>query len=184
MRYGYARVSTAEQETDMQLRALERDGCQKIFKETRSGGSMQKRPMLAALLDQVRAGDAMVVYKLDRVARSLKDLLFILERLEARQVAFVSLTETIDTSTAAGRMMMQMVGAFAEFELAMIRERTTAGMRAAMARGVVVGRPRGLPPIMEAAAIAAARSGEQSISQVARDYGVHVSSIKRALARV
>ncbi len=129
------------------------------------------------------AGDVLVVYKLDRVARSLKHLLHVIDELQAKGVEFRSLTESIDTSTPAGRMMMQMLGAFAEFELAMIRERTRAGLRAAMARGSKPGRPRALEPQHEHEAVTRFRAGGITKSALAREYGTHISSIKRALAR-
>jgi len=182
MLYGYARVSTQEQETHAQIDALRKVGVDFVFEEKRSGGDA-RRPVLTGLLDQLQAGDALVVYKLDRVARSLKHLLHVLDELEAKHVSFRSLTESIDTSTPAGRMMMQMLGAFAEFELAMIRERTRAGLAAAMARGARPGRPRAMSPHDEAEAVRLFLAGAMTKSAIARKYGTHISSIKRALAR-
>jgi DNA invertase Pin-like site-specific DNA recombinase len=134
MLLGYARISKSDdQKTAPQIRALKEAGCKKIFEESASGGRWD-RPQLHRLLDQLRAGDTLMVWKLDRLSRSLKDLLTILERIEAAGAQFRSLTEAIDTSGAAGRMLMQMLGAFAEFERAMIRERTHAGLREARQR--------------------------------------------------
>ena len=127
MLIGYARVSTHEQDNQTQTHVLASSGCEKIYQETASGGRWD-RPQLHALINQLREGDVVVVWKLDRLSRSLKDVLIILERIDAAGAHFKSLTEQIDTSTAAGRMMMQMVGAFAEFERAMLRERTKQGL--------------------------------------------------------
>ena len=121
MNFGYARVSTSEQETTLQLDALKRAGVKQIFQEKRSG--VATRPVLADLLKQLKKGDKIYVYKIDRFARSLIDLLGILQKIETVGATFQSLTETIDTSTGAGRMMMHMLGAFAEFEQRMIPER-------------------------------------------------------------
>lgn len=122
---GYARVSKGDdQSTAAQSRALETAGCKRVFEEAASGGRWD-RPKLLEMIGQLREGDVVVVWKLDRLSRSLKDLLHILERIEGAGAGFRSLTEAIDTTTAAGRMMMQMVGSFAEFERAMIRERTS-----------------------------------------------------------
>ena len=128
MLIGYARVSKGDdQSTAAQKRALKEAGCDRLFEEAASGGRWD-RPQLHRMLDQLRPGDIVVVWKLDRLSRSLKDLLHILEKLEVAGAGFRSLTESIDTTTPAGRMMMQMVGSFAEFERAMIRERTSAGL--------------------------------------------------------
>ena len=182
MIYGYARVSTQEQETHAQIDALRKHGVDFVFEEKRSGGD-SRRPVLAGLLDQLQAGDVLVVYKLDRLARSLKHLLTVIDQLEEMGAGFRSLTEAVDTSTPAGRMMLQMLGAFAEFERSMIRERTRAGLQAAMARGARPGRPRAMSPKDEAEAVLLFRSGTMTKSALARRYGTHISSIKRALAR-
>ena len=123
MLIGYARVSTDDQDTAAQVTALKEAGCERIFREMASGGRWD-RPQLHRLLDQLRPGDVVVVWKLDRLSRSLRDVLMIMDRLGETGAGFRSLTEAIDTTTPAGRMMMQMVGAFAEFERAMLRERT------------------------------------------------------------
>src|ERR1700722_18819675 len=137
---GYARVSKGDDQTNiLQTKALRAAGCRRLFEETASGGRWD-RPELHRLLDQLREGDTLVVWKLDRLSRSLKDVLHIMERIANAGAGFRSLTENIDTTTPAGRMMMQMVGAFAEFERAMIRERTSAGLTAARAEGRIGGR--------------------------------------------
>src|SRR6266567_1388975 len=136
MLIGYARVSTDEQD----VAALKAAGCERIYDEKASGGRWN-RPKLHQLLDQLRKGDVLVVWKLDRLSRSLRDVLTIMERVAEVKAGFRSLTEAIDTTTPAGRMMMQMVGAFAEFERAMLRERTKAGLDSARREGRIGGRP-------------------------------------------
>ena len=137
---GYARVSTNEQETALQLAAMRLAGIELIFEEKRS--SVVHRPVLAQALAALRPGDTLCVYKVDRLARSLIDLMTLLRDLEKRGVAFRSLTEPIETATPAGRLMLQILGAFAEFERNVIRERCAAGRCEAKARGVRFGRPR------------------------------------------
>src|SRR6187551_2304914 len=140
MLLGYARVSKADdQDTAAQVSALKAAGCTRIYEEKASGGRWD-RPELHWVLDHLRAGDVLVVWKLDRLSRSLKDLLHILEKVEAAGADFRSLTEAIDTTGPAGRMLMQMLGSFAEFERAMVRERTRMGLKAAAARGRKGGR--------------------------------------------
>ncbi len=182
MLIGYARVSTQEQETHAQIDALTAAGCGRIFHEKRSGSTM-RRPQLEQLLLSLNPSDTVVVYKLDRIARSLKDLLTIIERIEAAGAEFRSLTEMIDTKSPAGRMIFQIVGAFAEFERELIRERTRVGMEAAARRGVVMGRPRGMSAEDEAEAMRLWRTGRYTKTALARQYNVHISSIKRAIRR-
>jgi DNA invertase Pin-like site-specific DNA recombinase len=182
MQRGYARVSTAEQDTGLQRDALARAGVDQVYEEKRSGAD-SGRPELARLLDELQPGDVLVVYKLDRLARSLSDLLLILERIGKAGAAFRSLTETLDTTSASGRMVMQVLGAFAEFERSLIVERTVSGMAAARKRGARFGRPRAMSPQEEAAAVELVRSREWSLTEAANRYGCHVSSIKRALSR-
>jgi DNA invertase Pin-like site-specific DNA recombinase len=140
MEFGYARVSGHDQDTSLQVATLRKAGVARIFEEKASG--VKKRPALEALLYSIRSGDVIVVYKLDRFARSLADLLRILARIEAAGASFRSLTEAIDTSTPVGRLMLQLLGSFAEFERSVIWERTQAGRKSAVARGVRFGRPR------------------------------------------
>jgi hypothetical protein len=132
---GHARVSKGDDQTNtMQAKALRAAGCRRLFEEAASGGRWD-RPELHRMLDQLREKDTVVVWKLDRLSRSLKDVLHIMERIAQAGAGFRSITENIDTTTPAGRMMMQMVASFAEFERAMIRERTSAGLAAARAEG-------------------------------------------------
>ena len=132
---GYARVSKGDEQSNaVQAKALSAAGCRRIFEEAASGGRWD-RPELHRMLDQLREGDVVVVWKLDRLSRSLKDVLHIMERIGEAGAGFRSITEAIDTTTPAGRMMMQMIGSFAEFERAMIRERTSIWHRRRPGRG-------------------------------------------------
>jgi DNA invertase Pin-like site-specific DNA recombinase len=181
MLLGYARVSTDEQDAAAQRRALEAVGCERIFEEKASGGRWD-RPQLQRLLEQLRPGDVLVVWKLDRLSRSLKDLLHLMEKITEAGAGFRSLTEAVDTTTPAGRMLMQMVGAFAEFEREMIRERTRAGLEAAQAEGRRGGRPRSLSAQQRTEAIKMVNSGRKSAAEVARLFQVHPSTISRLVA--
>ena len=140
---GYARVSTADQETALQLDALKAAGCVRVFSEKASGAN-RGRPELTAALDYMREGDTLVVWKLDRLARSLTQLIETVESLRKRGIELRSLSETIDTTTSAGRLTFNLFGALAEFERDVIRDRTKAGLEAARARGRKGGRPRKL----------------------------------------
>ncbi len=182
MIFSYARVSTQEQETHLQIHALHRAGVTLIYQEKRSGGD-RKRPVLAEVLSLLQPVDTLVVFKLDRIARSLSHLLDILDEMESKGARFQSLTEVIDTKSPAGRMMMQVIGAFAEFERELIRERTRVGMKAAADRGVLFGRAQSMTPANEATAVRRSVYGE-SLTSIARDYGGHMSSVKRAVRRV
>lgn len=182
LNYGYARVSTSEQETTLQLDALKRVGVKHIYQEKRSG--VATRPVLTSLLAKLKPGDKIYVYKIDRFARSLIDLLSILQRIEAAQASFQSLTEPIDTSTGAGRMMMHMLGAFAEFERGIIRERCMAGQQAAMSRGVHCGRPRNLKREQEADIVKLYGQGWYTLDQLAYIFDCHPSTVKRAVYRI
>lgn len=182
MLIGYGRVSTQDQDTAAQVAALRAARCERIFREKASGGRWN-RPELQRLLDQLRPGDVVVVWRLDRLSRSLKDLLHILERIDEAGAGFRSLTEAVDTTTSAGRMVMQMLGAVAEFERSMIRERTRAGLDAAAMRGSRPGRRRKLDENQSRAALQMVRSGEKTPADVARIFHVHPSTIGRLVAR-
>jgi len=146
MKYGYARVSSDDQNPDMQHAALKKDGCKKIFTDQLSGATGIKRPALLRCLKTLENGDTLTVWKLDRLGRSLRDLITMLDDLKQRGVKFRSLTEHIDTDTPTGRAMWQMIALLAELERSMIIERTRAGMKAARARGVRPGRKPTLTP--------------------------------------
>src|ERR1700758_1483028 len=182
MLIGYARVSTSEQETTAQTAALKAAGCERIYREKASGGRWD-RPELHRLLDQLRKGDVLVVWKLDRLSRSLRDVLTIMERLAEAKCGFRSLTEAIDTTTPAGRMMMQMVGAFAEFERAMLRERTKAGLESARQRGRIGGRRPKLKPQQQREIVKLVNTGKKTSADAARLFGVHPATVSRLLQR-
>ena len=177
---GYARVSKADdQDTGPQIEVLEAAGCQRIYEEHISGGRWD-RPELHRLLDRLEPGDVLTVWKLDRLSRSLKDLLLILDKVEKAGAGFRSLTENIDSTTASGRMMMQMLGAFAEFERAMVRERTQAGLRSARAQGWKGGRAPKLSPDQKAEVLTMVKAG-RSTADVARLFRVHRATISRMI---
>ena len=183
MLLGYARVSKGSgQDPAAQVSALTEAGCERLFVE-RMTGSRWDRPELQRLIEQLRKGDVLVVWKLDRLGRSLRDLLLLLERVHATGAGFRSLTEAIDTTTPAGRMMMQMLGAFAEFEREMIRERTRAGLAEARANGRVGGRRRALSKRQEAEVIDMVTSGRSTAADAARTFEVSRATISRILAR-
>lgn len=142
MNVGYARVSSTNQNIDLQINALKKYGVDKIYMEKQS--AVKYRPELDNLLDYVRAGDTVVVWKLDRIARSLKHLIDIVETLKAKEVNFVSITESIDTTTSLGKFFLQINGSFAELERNLIIERTKAGLQAAREKGNIGGRKPGL----------------------------------------
>ena len=183
MLIGYARVSKLDgQDTATQIRALKSAGVERIFEEKASGGRWD-RPKLHQALEQLREGDVFVVWKLDRLSRSLKDLLTLMEQIDARGAGFRSLTEAIDTTTPAGRMMMQMVGSFAEFERSMIRERTKAGLEEARRQGRVGGRRPKLTSQQEQAIVQMVGSEKKSSAEAARLFNVHPSTVSRILAK-
>lgn len=182
MLIGYARVSTQEQETKAQIAALQKSGCELIFQEKASGGRWN-RPELHKLIGQLRNGDIVVVWKLDRLSRSLKDLLTLMDQLNQAGAGFRSLTEAIDTTTPAGRMMMQIVGSFAEFEREMLRERTQSGLNAARKQGRVGGRRPKLSPEQQNEVVRLVTNGEKTAADVARLFKVSPSTISRLLQR-
>ena len=139
MLIAYARFSTKQHDLALQLDALEKAGCEKVFTEKISGAK-RNRPEFKAALEFVREGDTLVVWKLDRLARSLKQLIETVEGLEKRQIGFLSLTEAIDTTSPAGRLIFHIFASLAEFERSIIRERTRAGLEAARRRGRIGGR--------------------------------------------
>ncbi len=182
MLIGYARVSTNEQDAAAQVQALKSAGCEIIFREKASGGRWD-RPELHRLLGQLSKGDIVVVWKLDRLARSLKDVLLIMERIQKEKGGFRSLTEAIDTTTAAGRMMMQMVGSFAEFEREVLRERTQAGLKAARKGGRVGGRRPKLKPEQQKEIVRLVTKGRKTAAEAARLFRVHPSTVSRLVRR-
>lgn len=180
MLIGYARVSTEDQKLRLQRDALKEAGCEKFFREKLSGAS-KVLPERDKLLAFARKGDVVVVWKLDRLGRSLRDLLDVVNTLKERGVGFRSLQEAIDTTTPAGKLTFHIFAALAEFERDMIRERTTAGLAAARTRGAALGRPRSLTP--EQVQMAEAMLADPAISagQVAEQFGIHRSTLYRHL---
>ncbi|MBC5816134.1 MAG: recombinase family protein [Candidatus Eremiobacteraeota bacterium] len=177
---GYARVSTDAQTTALQRDALNAAGCHRLFEEKESG-VRRSRPQLDRALEYLDRGDTLVVWKLDRLGRSLRDLLDAAEVLRERGIALRSLTEHIDTSTAAGKMLYAILGAVAQFERDVLRERTVAGIRAAKARGERIGRPPALTPSQIREAKAMMARGD-SPSHVARILRIGRSTLYRALS--
>jgi DNA invertase Pin-like site-specific DNA recombinase len=180
MRIGYARVSTQDQHPSLQLDALQAVGCAKVFVEQASG-AQRDRPQLQAALDYLRPGDTLVVWKLDRLARSLKQLIETMECLAAREIGFHSLTEAIETTTAGGRLVFHIFASLAEFERAIIRERTRAGLDAARARGRTGGRPPALTARDLTAAKAMLADPTLTVEDVARQLHVAPSTLYRHL---
>ena len=188
MLVGYARVSTRDQNPDLQLDALSEAGCGKIFTEQRSG-ARRDRPELAKALGYVRAGDVLVVWKLDRLARSLRQLIGTVGRLEEAEIGFRSLTEAIDTTTPGGCPVFHIFGSLAEFEREIVRERTLAGLDSARARGRTGGRPAklGAKEIEAARAMLGGSPGSSSgaggltFAEVCRQLGVGRSTLYRHL---
>ncbi len=174
MKIGYARVSTRDQSFDLQTDALAAAGCDKLYREVASGAHTD-RPQLDALLADLRAGDVLVVWKLDRLGRSLKHLVELVGQLMERDVGLQSLNDPVDTTTAQGRLVFNIFASLAEFECELVRERTQAGLSAARARGRLGGRPKGLSPKAESISRAAAalyREGELSVQAIADHLGI------------
>jgi DNA invertase Pin-like site-specific DNA recombinase len=180
MLIGYARVSTRDQKAHLQLDALREAGCAKIFEEAASG-ARRDRPELNAALEFMRAGDTLVVWKLDRLARSTRQLLETVERLSQRQMGFKTITQDIDTTNAGGRLIFTVFGAIAEFEREIIRERTRAGLDAARSRGRKGGRPRSLSEKDLKQARALLTDPEITVEDIARRFGVGPSTLYRYL---
>jgi DNA invertase Pin-like site-specific DNA recombinase len=182
MKIGYARVSTLDQNPDLQIQKLKEFGCERVIMEHASS-SQQNRPALARLLNEIiRPGDALVVWKLDRLARSLRQLIETAAELEKHQIGLVSLTDNIDTTTPGGRLVFHVIGAISEFEAALIRERTRAGLVQARLQGKVGGRP---PLISEKDLIAAKSLLETTnltANEVARRFRIGRSTLFRQLS--
>lgn len=180
MLVGYARVSTQDQKPALQLDALKTVGCEKVFRE-KASGAQRDRPQLVAAVDYMREGDTLVVWKLDRLARSMKQLIETVEGLEARGIGFRSLTEAIDTTTSGGKLVFHIFGALAEFERSIIRERTRAGLDAAKARGRTGGRPKKLTDADLKAAKAMLADDDFTVDEVAKRMGVSPATLYRYL---
>lgn len=175
---GYARVSTLDQNLELQSDALEEAGCDRIFTDTKSGKDTERTGLKEAL-EFTRPGDTLVVWKLDRLGRSLKDLIEIVQTLQGRGIGFKSLQESIDTTTPGGKLVFHVFAALAEFERDIIRERTHAGLTAARARGRQGGRPRKMDERKIKAAEKLLSDPEKSISEVCRALGIARSTLYR-----
>ena len=183
MLIGYARVSTEEQNPDLQRNALERAGCARVYEDWGISGATASRPGLTKAMRSLRTGDTLVVWRLDRLGRSVSHLVDVVGALRRKNVGFISLQEQIDTTSAAGRFYLHMLAALAEFERELIRDRTRAGMAAARKRGVIIGRPRKMNP--EQVEQARQSLGQhQSYNDVAAAYGVSTGTLRRWLKAV
>lgn len=182
MKIGYARVSTQDQDPQLQLDDLNRAGCDDVFTEKQSGAG-KERPILEQCLRTLRKGDILVVWRLDRLGRSLKHLVEIISALEERGIGFCSLKESIDTTTAGGRLVFHIFGALAEFEHSLIRERTNAGLAAARARGRVGGRKSIMSNTDVKKAAAMLLDPSMTKTEVARHFGVSRVTLNKSLQR-
>ena len=181
MLIGYARISTDDQNLALQHDALTAAGCEKVY-EDRISGARAERPGLALALEVARAGDTLVVWRLDRLGRSLKDLIALAERLERQKVGLRSLKEALDTASSGGRLIFHMFGALAEFERDLIRERTHAGLAAARARGRVGGRPKKLAdPKTLALAQKLYDDGQTDVATICRTLGIARATLYRSV---
>ena len=183
MKIGYARVSTEDQSLDLQSDALRKAGCERIFQEKKSGAD-SRRPALHAALKALRRGDVLVVWKLDRLGRSLQDLIKILGTLERRGIGFWSISDQIDTTTAAGKLVFHITGAVAEFERSLISERTKAGMQAARRKGKKPGRPPALDSCQELRAQRMVICDDIPMEIVAARLGVGKTTVWRAVHKI
>jgi DNA invertase Pin-like site-specific DNA recombinase len=183
MKIGYARVSTREQNLDMQTDALTKTGCEKLYTEIVSGGKLE-RPILDKLIEDLRSEDILVIWKLDRLGRSLKHLVELVNELGKRNIGLLSLNDPIDTTTAQGRLNFNIFASLAEFEKDLIKERTNAGLLAARARGRTGGRPKGLPLEAEATACAAEtlyKEGKLSVAKIAKQLSIAKATLYKYL---
>lgn len=179
---GYARVSTLEQNLDLQFHALKKEGCSKIFKDAISG-SKKERPGLFKLMDYLREGDTLIVWRLDRLGRSLKDLIEIISELEKRNIGFRSIQDSIDTTTPTGKFFFHVTGAFAELERNLIRERTMAGLQAARARGKLGGRPKKISESKFELAKKLYDQKEKTVAEICEDLGFSRASFYNYLKK-
>ena len=176
MLIGYARVSTDDQNLDLQRDALQAVGCERVFEDMVSGARAD-RTGLVTLMSMLRAGDTVVIWRLDRLGRSLKNLIELVERLESAKVGLRSLQENIDTTSSGGKLVFHLFGALAEFERNLIRERTQAGLVAARARGRMGGRPKRLDPAKLALALKLHRERNHTVEEICKMMGISKSTL-------
>ena len=182
VKIGYARVSTVDQNLELQIDALKEAGCKKIFSDHGVSGAKAERPGLDKALEHIRKKDTLVIWKLDRLGRSLSDLLSIIEYLKERGAHFLSIQDGFDTSTASGKMVFSVIGAMAEYERNLIQERTMAGLKAARARGRMGGRPKALDKSQVKVVIALAEAGDLAINEICKQVGCSRSTYYRQVA--
>jgi DNA invertase Pin-like site-specific DNA recombinase len=175
---GYARISTADQTLNLQKDALQQAGCSRIFTDTASGAKAERKGLDEAL-DYVRAGDTLVVWRLDRLGRSLRHLIETITGLSNREIGFKSITENIDTTTSGGKLVFHIFGALAEFERDIIRERTQAGLTAARARGRKGGRPRALTSRKAQMATALYKDKNNTVAEICRTLRISRATLYR-----
>lgn len=183
MKIGYARVSTDDQKLDLQTDALEKEGCTQIFYDEGLSGGLVRRPGLDAALSALNKHDTLVVWRLDRLGRSLQHLIEIVASLGAKNINFKSLNESIDTTTAGGELIFHIMGALAQFERKLTSERTKAGLEATKRRGKKLGRPFNLTKEQIKHARDVTLKGDQTVSEMAKILGVHRSTLHRAFKR-
>jgi DNA invertase Pin-like site-specific DNA recombinase len=179
---GYARVSTPDQSTDLQVEELKRAGCDSVITDDGISGATTHRPGLKRALESLKSGDTLVVWKLDRLGRSLADLISILDRLKADGIEFKSINEAIDTRSSVGRMMWQIIGAFAEYERSVIRDRVAAGQKRAKEQGVKFGRPQKLSQL-QLVEIMRMRSEGKTLNQICAIFSIGRSTLIDSINR-
>ena len=184
MKIGYARVSTEEQNLDLQIEALKTTGCEEIFKDRGVSGAAIERPGLAAAITKADKGDVLVVWRLDRLGRSLPHLIEVITGLRERGIGFHSLQEQIDTTSAGGRFYFHMLGALAEFERELISERTRAGMASARKRGKHIGRPYKLTMAEVSLAHSKIQDGQSTLSDMASQFRCSKDTLSQAIKRL
>jgi DNA invertase Pin-like site-specific DNA recombinase len=180
MLIGYARVSTSDQTLDLQKDALQKAGCERIFTDTASGAKAERAGLDEALA-YVRPGDTLVVWRLDRLGRSLKHLIETITRLNSKGIGFKSITESIDTTTSGGKLIFHIFGALAEFERDIIKERTQAGLTAARSRGRKGGRPKALTPRKAQQALTLYNDKQNTIDEICRTLNISRATLYRYL---
>lgn len=179
MKIGYARVSTRDQNLDLQVDALQKYGCEKLFQEKQS--AVKERPELEKLLEHIREGDIVVVWKLDRLGRSLRHLVDLMALFKDKGVEFVSLNDSIDTTSIQGRLIFNLFASFAEFERELIRERTMAGLKRARENGRIGGKKKGLSPEAKKKALVAWHLNEQNNAIADRSQKLSIPDIAKTL---
>lgn len=184
MKIGYARVSTQDQHLDLQVNALQSAGCTFIYHDHGVSGVERNRPGLAAAFRRLKAGDTLVVWRLDRLGRSLSHLDKTVKTLRKKKISFHSLTEAIDTGTSTGQLIFHILASVSEFERSLISERTVAGIAAARAKGQSHGRRRSLNDEQSLEVVAAFVEKQQPLSQIAQRFNIHPRTVRRCLIRM